>query len=319
MAIRKKPERQGSAASMDKAYAEFFCIINGEDVQMGKPSFDGFDVVSQPRDITASDYRPESKIEKALSKLGLGHNSSDDVFTVQKDDYQALVFEHAGQYFLSDWFYDMRSRKLEMMMNPFLKSESMEGLLSLANWVGREDAGFPEDDRVLAQDLVNIVSDVPRDVPEVDESVVNDSIRKTLLNGFLDNMSEEGLQRLEARSMEQRESDFRWDCHEIILQGYSFANPTREVIGGESAKDFAGTAHWSRALDFELPAIPDFKGLRFIDFKDCTNVHVLRKDGESIPVDELSKESLRAVCKKLEKMGAQKVSVAKRRYNPLGF
>ena len=88
----------------------------------------------------------------------------------------------------------------------------------------------------------------------------------------------------------------------------SLADKTREVIRGEFAKDFAGEAHWSRALDFEVPGVEDFKGLRYIDFKDCTNVHALYKNGESKAVDSLSTydlmhihDGLRAVSRRLIK------------------
>ena len=75
-------------------------------------------------------------------------------------------------------------------------------------------------------------------------------------------------------------------CFDAIHRAYGQASPTREVIGGNYAEDFAGEARWSRALDFPVPGFSEFKGLRYIDFKDCTNVHVLLKDGNSLPMEE---------------------------------
>lgn len=51
------------------------------------------------------DYKPKSRIEKLLHRLypDGGMNNSDLTFTVSKDGYQTLIFEHAGQMYCSDW------------------------------------------------------------------------------------------------------------------------------------------------------------------------------------------------------------------------
>lgn len=81
----------------------------------------------------------------------------------------------------------------------------------------------------------------------------------------------------------------------VFDQGYKLAKPTREVIRGEYAKDFVGEVTWSRALDFKVPEMPDFRGIRYIDFVDCTNLHVLYKNGESKPIGEMSELELRSM------------------------
>lgn len=87
---------------------------------------------------------------------------------------------------------------------------------------------------------------------------------------------------------------------DYIHKAYSVAIPTSEVIRGEFAKDFAGTAKWTRAIDF--PGVTDFGfcGVRYIDFKDCTNVHLIRTDGESVAMEDLKDEQLRAVFEGIE-------------------
>lgn len=86
-----------------------------------------------------------------------------------------------------------------------------------------------------------------------------------------------------------------------IYSVYGEASQTGEVIGGAFAKDFAGEVKWSRALDFEVAGMPQFKGIRYIDYKDCTNIHVLFKDGESKSFLDLSTEEMERVVKSLER------------------
>jgi hypothetical protein len=101
----------------------------------------------------------------------------------------------------------------------------------------------------------------------------------------------------------------------VIGGAYSKAFPTDERITGAYAKDFAGPVSWSRALDFDIPDDPSFRGLRFIDFKDCTLCHVLRKDGESVSVDSLGPKELRKLSSEVERqvarMQTRKYSVKK--------
>lgn len=87
---------------------------------------------------------------------------------------------------------------------------------------------------------------------------------------------------------------------DAIRSAYGVAKRTNEIIGGNYAEEFAGKATWSRALDFSISSWPEFKGLRYIDFEDCTNIHVLKKDGNSVPMESLSLLELRSVTKALQ-------------------
>ena len=68
----------------------------------------GIRCVNSPRCITDDAYTPESEIEKRLHELfpDGGYNSPDDVFTIERDGFQSMVFIHAGQLFVSDWILD---------------------------------------------------------------------------------------------------------------------------------------------------------------------------------------------------------------------
>ena len=82
---------------------------------------------------------------------------------------------------------------------------------------------------------------------------------------------------------------------DVLYGAYPVASRTSEVIKGKFAEDFAGTARWTRAIDFDVRGMDEFKGLRFIDFKDCTNIYVLFKDGESKTPWDLTTVQLKAV------------------------
>lgn len=73
--------------------------------------------VTDSRGILDEDYRPLSDIEKCLDTVfpGGAVNSNCNVFTVEKDGYQTMVFEHSGYYACSDWIYDCVSRKMEFV------------------------------------------------------------------------------------------------------------------------------------------------------------------------------------------------------------
>lgn len=87
----------------------------------------------------------------------------------------------------------------------------------------------------------------------------------------------------------------------VLQEAYRVARPTNEVVRGNYAGDFSGEVTWSRALDFSVPGMPDAKGLRYIDFKDCTLIRLLMKDGNSKPVYELTKSELGMVRDGLQK------------------
>jgi len=87
-----------------------------------------------------------------------------------------------------------------------------------------------------------------------------------------------------------------------IQRAYDRSVKTDEVISGRFAEDFAGKVSWSRALDMDLKDFPDVRGIRYIDFKDCTNVHVLFKDGKSLLTDLASPKLLKAISAKVDEM-----------------
>lgn len=93
---------------------------------------------------------------------------------------------------------------------------------------------------------------------------------------------------------------------DTLCRAYGFASRTDEMISGRLAEDFCGPARWSRALDFPVEGWPEFKGLRYKDFKDCTNTHVLFKDGESCGVYELSDDQVKRVIAGLDEHLAKK-------------
>lgn len=78
-----------------------------------------------------------------------------------------------------------------------------------------------------------------------------------------------------------------------LHNGYRFASPTTEIIGGNLAKDFEGVARfWSRALDFTVSGIPEFKGIRYIDLKDRRDLYLLFNNGDSKSLEDMSKVEL---------------------------
>lgn len=191
--------------------------------------------------------------------------------------------------------------------------------------------GFIRDaaDRERLWAVRDVVMKTPFDIPDVDGDVIEDGVRTYILNELWEvsvetlyqmrrELSASGLGKGRLENLPRDDGNTLGATWEIISirelalsffqMAYSFADKTREVIGGEFAKDFAGEAHWSRALDFEAPGVEDFKGLRYIDFKDCTNIHALYKNGESKVVDSLSTydlmhihDGLRAVSRRLFK------------------
>lgn len=89
---------------------------------------------------------------------------------------------------------------------------------------------------------------------------------------------------------------------------YSYASAVKEPITGMFASEFAGPATWSRILDFDVPGLPDFQGLRYIDFKDCTNVYFKMKDGEAYPVGAFPLSDIQAVNEGLNRALGSRVS-----------
>lgn len=115
MALRKK---DSSENPFERAARNFHNDLSGLDVgrdfekDVAYLELLGYEVVSPMHDINDRGYRPVSALEREMSKLNLGYNDSDGCFTVEKDGYEALVIEHAGQYLVSSWVYERGSGSL---------------------------------------------------------------------------------------------------------------------------------------------------------------------------------------------------------------
>ena len=118
-----KPSTRQISAGIRKAARRFRGIIDGKDIfdriddATKALSANGIRIVSSRRGVLDNDYKPESRIERLLEQLfpGRGVNENDNVFTVEMDAYQTIVFEHAGQMFCSDWVLDLRNRVMELV------------------------------------------------------------------------------------------------------------------------------------------------------------------------------------------------------------
>lgn len=87
---------------------------------------------------------------------------------------------------------------------------------------------------------------------------------------------------------------------ETIQKAYAIAEKTDCLVSGELAKDFIGPVVWSKELPLMIPERPDILGVAFMDYKDCTNVHVLTDDGECRLVEAQSRDTILAVAKACE-------------------
>ena len=92
-----------------------------------------------------------------------------------------------------------------------------------------------------------------------------------------------------------------------IQKAYSIAEKTDRLVSGEFAKDFSGPVVWSRELPMMIPNHPEILGVAFMDYKDCTNVHVLTDDGECRLVEEQPRDIILAVAKECERLLEEKV------------
>lgn len=92
-----------------------------------------------------------------------------------------------------------------------------------------------------------------------------------------------------------------------IQKTYALAEKTDRLVSGEFAKDFSGPVVWSRELPMMIPDHPEILGVAFMDYKDCTNVHVLTDDGECRLMEEQSKDTILAVAKECERLLEEKM------------
>lgn len=301
MAIRKK-NTESSRLPLYEAYVQFSLAVNGGDMKI--PS--EYKQVSPSRCILNEGYKPVSKLEKLLGKLNLGHNNSDDVFTIEKDGYQALVFEHAGQYFLSNWFYDMQEKKLEAVTYPALQSLDVEEILSVAIWASTGADGMlsQTDTRNMAS-VMEKVAKTPVDIPEYDELDVRSSVRAMVLDSILDSvtLTAAGREILEKRAYDQKAIQLAKQgktlsvpAMEYALRNYwNKADMINEVVEASRKPGYYGPVVWNYGLDFKVDGWDEFKGLRYARFNDAIECHVLKKDGSTVPLSFLASDEVRHI------------------------
>ena len=302
MAIRKKNNSESSRSSLYEAYVEFSLAIEGEDLKI--PS--EFKQVSPSRCILAEDYKPVSKLEKLLEKLHLGHNDSDDVFTIEKDGYQALVFEHAGQYFLSNWFYDMQEKKLEAVTYPALRSLGVEEILSVAIWASTgADGMLSQTDTRKMAGVMEKVAKTPVDIPEYDEMDVRSSVRAMVLDSILDSdtLTTAGREVLEKRAYDQMAMQLAKQGKTLSVPAMEYAlryywnkaDMIKEVVEASRKPGYYGPVVWNYGLDFKVDGWDEFKGLRYARFNDAIECHVLKNDGSTVPLSHLTSDEVRHI------------------------
>ena len=88
------------------------------------------------------------------------------------------------------------------------------------------------------------------------------------------------------------------DYIDILHKSYGVSTPLNESVIGSYSKDFAGPVTWSRGFDVSVPGYPEVRGMRFMDFKDCTNYFVILNNGDVLNVfgDDLKVPMAKAVA-----------------------
>lgn len=300
MAVRKQTA-DASRPSLYEAYVRFSLDVDG----CGEVPA-AYRRMSTVRGILDPGYRPVSALEKLLEKLGLGHNNNDDVFTVEKDGYQALVFEHAGQYFLSDWFYDMQEKKLEAVTCPALRSLDVEEILSVAIWASTgADGMLSQTDTRNMAGVMEKVAKTPLDIPEYDEMDVRSSIRAMVLDSILDSdtLTAIGREVLEKKAYDQKAfqlakqgKSLSVPAMEYVLRNYwNKADMIKEVVEASRKPGYYGPVVWNYGIDFKVDGWDEFKGIRYARFNDDIECHVLKNDGSTVPLSYLTSDSVRHV------------------------
>ena len=298
----KKINMDTSRPSMYEAYMMFSLAVDGEFSSV--PS--EFRQVSSPRLILDDGYRPVSKLEKLLEKLDLGHNDNDAVFTIEKDGYQGLVFEHAGQYFLSNWFYDMQEKKLEAVSYPALRSLGVEEILSVAIWASTgADGMLSQTDTKNMAGVMDKVAKIPMDIPEYDEMDLRSSVRATVLDGILDSdtLTAVGREILEKKAYDQKAVQLAKQgktlsvpAMEYVLWNYwNKADKIKEVVEASREPGYYGPVVWNYGIDFKVDGWDEFKGLRYARFNNDIECHVLKNDGSAVLLSNLASDEVRHI------------------------
>ena len=302
MAIDKKNNMESSRSSLYEAYVQFSLAVDREYLKI--PS--EYKQVSPSRCFLDEGYKPVSELEKLLEKLHLGHNDSDYVFTIEKDGYQSLVFEHAGQYFLSNWFYDMQEKKLEAVSYPALRSLGVEEILSVAIWASTgADGMLSQTDTKNMADVMKKVARTPVDIPEYDELDVRSSVRAMVLDSILDSdtLTAAGREVLEKKAYDQKAVQLAKQgktlsvpAMEYVLGNYwNKADMINEVVEASRKPGYHGPAVWNYGIDFKVDGWDEFKGLRYARFNDYIECHVLKNDGSTVPLSNLASDEVRHI------------------------
>lgn len=266
-------------------------------------------------------YRRESPIELRLGGVSdTGLFRGDSIVTVECMDVQALAVDTGRTYRMIPFVLDMKNNLLVRVDVGERKENYIE------NIKGSRDIASLSYDKIEGELGKNFAGDVQwsfkLDLPLESELGIKglrfleygDSFHAFALtcDGEATSLRLLPVRTLSKLSVavdalrEQKEMEREVQCYkdsiiDFLQSAYKIAQPTDEVIGGNFAKDFAGKVSWTRKLDFKVPGCPDMVGLRYIDFKDCTNLYVLYKDGNSRTVHDLSKMELSEVKQGLSK------------------
>lgn len=141
-----------------------------------------------------------------------------------------------------------------------------------------------------------LLEDVSKKFPEVYKKVRDSVLDVKAMDATLDWPVVE-------KPVDSESQAYRDGVISVLQEAYKAARPTNEVVRGNYAREFSGEVTWSRALDFSVAGMPEVKGLRYIDFADgtLTLTRLLMKDGNSKPVNELTKTELGLVRDGLQK------------------
>lgn len=301
-----------SRRTVREAAELFHDMVDGMDVGSGDferevAKFEelGFVVISPKHDINDESYKPlNSGLEKVLSQMNLGSNDSNDCFAVEKDGYEALVIEHSGEYFLSNWVYDRESGKAE-----FIQLEPLdEELLKVAGWAqplasptaepmtGRyasQFIGVPKWDRSLDFPVGDVPGFVGLRYKDFEaskaihalfddgESVSVDELsylrQKRVLHGLKDVFAEA-----------QKIYTAVYDVHDLMHE-------RKEPVPDALQEKYSEKMYWSRGDDFKVKGWPEFSGIRYLEFPSHQDAFVLKKDGEAVKLHDVSLKQLRAL------------------------
>lgn len=288
--------------------SEFRMDVDAAYALPGEPFFEGYKMVSRPRGVLDVDYRPLSRLEKILDRMGLGHNQNDEAFTLEKDGVQGLVFCHCGQYFLSDWFLDVGSRKAEFVQYPALKSATAKELWYLATLCVTGECGQVTDySKAKALNLIDGVSSMPL-VGEGTDAVIRD----TALRWFymMDSQSLDAMERscLERRLVVKALSapDGRLGMDELLMaiaDTRYYAESIKETVEASRKPGYWGPSVFTQGIDLDVPSWNAVKGLRFAEHAGERLCYVLLKDQKALRLSSLSRNSLLSLYASLNSHG----------------